>query len=229
MEYSDKKKYISILIIVVLVAASIAGFYFVRKKLTIERQKIELFEAVKNSDLAMTQELIKKGADVNIKDYHNQSILVYSLSPDITKALIDGGADVNANSGGITPLIAASLFGRLNIVRELINNGADIDEKDSDHGQTALISASIFGQLDVVRELIKNGSNLESMDYSGHTALMWACEEGNIDVVKALIDGGADVNTKNDFGSTALNYASGGGDRAGYPEIIKFLRDSGAE
>jgi ankyrin repeat protein len=53
--------------------------------------------------------------------------------------LLDKGADVNAKSGdqGRTPLIVAVLGGYTDIVRALLERGADINEKDNS-GKTAL-------------------------------------------------------------------------------------------
>ena len=56
---------------------------------------------------------------------------------EIAELLIDKGADVNASSGGETPLHEAALFGHKEIVELLIGKGADLNAKDED-GDTPL-------------------------------------------------------------------------------------------
>jgi len=58
-------------------------------------------------------------------------------------------------------LIWASYNGHIEIVRELINRGADINAKAND-GYTALIEASANGRIEVVRELINRGADINA-------------------------------------------------------------------
>lgn len=86
--------------------------------------------------------LIKKGADVNAKNYTNSSPLHYAVAlknkgTEIIKLLIDKGADVNAkNCYGDTPLHRA-VFRSFENAKILIDNGADVNAKDND-GKTPL-------------------------------------------------------------------------------------------
>jgi len=224
-----KRFYISIAIILILISS--IGFFLWNDNHGQRRKEINdnLLKALIDDDLTKVKKMINDGADVNMKDSHNQTVLSYASSPDIVKALIENGADVNANSGGTTPLKSASTLGRLDVVRELLDKGADIDIRDNEYGQTALIAASIFDHLDIARELIGEGADMEIGDYSGKTALMWASDQGNILVVEELIRQGVNINRKNTSGNTALDFASGGGDKPGNPDIIKILKAAGAE
>ena len=55
--------------------------------------------------------------------------------------------------GGSTPLISASLFGKTEIAKLLINAGANLDIQNND-GSTALITASFFCRLEIVKMLL---------------------------------------------------------------------------
>ena len=77
----------------------------------------------------------------------------YNLSPfcfavakgDVAtvKKLIDLGADVNAKSRGMTPLMFAARYNHCDIINVLLENGADADIKDSRMKFTALKYAEL--------------------------------------------------------------------------------------
>ncbi len=80
---------------------------------------------------------------------------------DLSARLIKNGADVNEARGDkhkITPLINAASDGYLNIVKLLLDNGANIDQVDSD-GTTALFMAAQSGHLDMVKYLLEHDAD----------------------------------------------------------------------
>ena len=83
------------------------------------------------------------------------------------------------NEWGETALIAASINGWADIVRELIAADGSVEHlrmKDN-NGWTALISASRFGNTDIVRELVAADGSVEHLrmnDKYGMRALDWA-------------------------------------------------------
>ena len=84
-------------------------------------------------------------------------------------------------------LIDATLNGDIELVRELLENGADINIRDNG-GDTPLILASIKGHTDIVRLLLENEANVNSIGYDGDTALIRASDKGYADIVKLLGD-----------------------------------------
>jgi ankyrin repeat protein len=84
----------------------------------------------------------------------NQDLLDACLKGNLekAKAAIKAGADVNGrNSGGMTALMSASSRGKLDIVKILIANKADVNAKtdaSDSKGFTALIYASLGGHLE---------------------------------------------------------------------------------
>ena len=83
--------------------------------------------------------------------------------------------------------------GNENIVKLLINNGANIDIVH-ENGDTALMWASYYGQKKSVKHLINNGANVNATDVNGKSVLMWAVSKANNKkIVKLLIDYGADI------------------------------------
>ena len=88
----------------------------------------------------------------------------------------------------------ASDNGHIEVVRELINRGADINAMTIkswdiyDAGSTALDIARIENHQDIVRIIQKKEQEIES--------LINACSEGHIEIVKELTEKGADINAK---------------------------------
>lgn len=70
------------------------------------------------------------------------------------KSIVAGGADVNwqLQYTGLTPLMAAASNGKTEVVRFLLDKGADPAVKDA-NGKTALDRAKMFGASDVVKLL----------------------------------------------------------------------------
>ena len=88
------------------------------------------------------------------------------------RKLLRKGYEVNATDySGTTPLQSASAFGHLQVVRILIEAGADVDQINPFNGSTALHAASLFGKAEVVKVLLDNGATREVFDYNGSLAI----------------------------------------------------------
>ncbi len=114
--------------------------------------------------------------------------------------------------------------GQLDVVKLLLDRGADVNARDS-RGYTPLLSASEMGHLDIVKQLLEGGADVNARDSHGYTPLLLASQMGYLDVVKHLLEKGADVNAKRHKGFTALMVAS----RVGYLDFVKLLLDKGAD
>ena len=90
-----------------------------------------LMDAACLGDLKLLQQLIKKGADVNMKTLDERTPLMCAARGghlDVVKALIALGADVNAKTiYGHTALMEAAEKGNLGIVKALLDKGADVN------------------------------------------------------------------------------------------------------
>ena len=93
----------------------------------------------------------------------------------------------------MTALMLASYKGRVEIVKLLLNYGAQVDIKDNKNGWTALTHASINGHIDILKILLDHGAQVDVKDKVGSTAYMHA-KYGDYtqpDCAKLLLDHGA--------------------------------------
>ncbi len=120
-------------------------------------------------------------------------------------------------------LINAATSGRVEVVRDLIGQGVDVNSKNP-AGRTALMAAASNGNIRTVRALLGAGADVNATDAQGSTALMAASAFGFSTVVEQLITLGADVNIKDKGGNSALSMATKG-KREG---VISLLGDAGA-
>jgi ankyrin repeat protein len=92
---------------------------------------------------------------------------------DVKRLVQDEGADVNfKGEDGSTALYVASMRGRSEVVRFLVENGADVHCKKN--GNTALHFASMSGHAVVVRFLVENGADIDCKNTYGQTPLHYA-------------------------------------------------------
>jgi len=142
------------------------------------------------------------------------------------KMWLMAGANINAQEKlyGNTALVVASKYGYTEIVKLLLEAGADVNVKNKD-GETALMKASYNGYTEIVKMLIDAGADVNIKDRYGTTALMLASLYGYTEIVELLIKAGANVNIKNSYGGTALRWASANGST----KIVELLKEAGAK
>lgn len=104
---------------------------------------------------------------------------------DVLRAMLDGGADVNAVSSSGTALMAAAYRGNTATVRLLLDTNAD-PNTGTMNGWMPLMSASAMGHTEVVRLLLAAGAHPWAKDKDGDTALKFAEESGHSEVVQVL-------------------------------------------
>ncbi|MDR1385884.1 MAG: ankyrin repeat domain-containing protein [Planctomycetaceae bacterium] len=120
-------------------------------------------------------------------------------------------------------LYDAAESGNLKIVKELVENGADVNTER----RNPLMGAVKNGNLEVVKYLIAKGANVNQIcnniyEHDDETPLLEAARSGNLAVVKYLVEKDADVNIKNEKGKTPLDVAKSEATK-------KALRDAGGK
>ena len=86
------------------------------------------------------------------------------------KRCVRGGKSVNTRRWATTALHSAASEGHLEVVKYLVEQGADINATTSRYGWTVLHYAATWGQLAVVRYLVEQGADVNAKDSDGDTA-----------------------------------------------------------
>jgi tetratricopeptide (TPR) repeat protein len=123
------------------------------------------------------------------------------------------------------PLHKAAQRGNVRKIRQLLENGADVDAKDQE-GRTPLYLAATHGQGKALEILLKHDANVDGQNYeAGVTALFGAVLKNRVKSAKILIKYGADVNYRAaTFPQNPLQQAVA----LGHVKTAKILLGSGA-
>ncbi|MBU3010692.1 ankyrin repeat domain-containing protein [Polaribacter vadi] len=97
---------------------------------------------------------------------------------------------------------AAVLTGNLEAVKQNIEAGTDINQKEAMSGSTPLMSAATFNKTEIAKVLINADADLTIKNNDGGTALHTAAFFGRIEIVQLLIDAKANKTVRNSFGAT---------------------------
>ena len=180
---------------------------------------VALYAAARSGRVERALALLEAGADplalpaADDRDQRSLPVLAAVL-PDLRllRALIAGGADLNAATAGMTPLLAAtrdSWHGRPDAVMTLLANGADPRTADRD-GNTPLHHAARSSDPGVAALLRDAAAELDVRNHDGVTPLGIACASGNWRLARFLLERGA--KPEPDGGTPALLAAAGGED-----------------
>jgi ankyrin repeat protein len=112
-----------------------------------------------------------------------------------TQLLIDKGADVNVRAKSRflnTPLQAALLTGQYETAKLLLEHGADPLVRQS-KGFTPMHEAALLGRADLIELLLAHGAEINSMADNGHTPLAEAIRGRHDDIATLLKSKGGKI------------------------------------
>jgi ankyrin repeat protein len=133
---------------------------------------------------------------------------VHNKHVEVVRYLLKHGARPNqpGNPNSIClPLHIAASLGHKQMVKILLNNGANIHAQGGCY-RFALTAAAVGGDISMMRLLLDQGAVLRAQDMEKETALHGAVIGGHLNAVKFLIEQGLDPNVSGDQG-TALELA----------------------
>ena len=124
---------------------------------------------------------------------------------NVVRILLEHGSNPNKRNRIFNALNLASHYGHLEIVKELIQHGAFINDY---HVVSPLLAAISGDNIEVVVTLIEGGANINRMDaHYNATPLMLATIHCNVKMVRLLVSARCDVGVTNRQGETALDMA----------------------
>uniref|UniRef100_A0A3Q2WVL9 Kinase D-interacting substrate 220b n=1 Tax=Haplochromis burtoni TaxID=8153 RepID=A0A3Q2WVL9_HAPBU len=181
-----------------------------------------LMLAAEQGSLEIVQELIRRGANVNLDDVDCWSALISAAKEghvEVVKELLENSAYIeHRDMGGWTALTWAAYKGRVEVAKLLLEHGAN-PNTTGQYSVYPIIWAAGRGHADIVKLLLQNGAKVNCSDKYGTTPLIWAARKGHFDCVMHLLENGADVDQEGANSMTALIVAV----RGGYTEVVKEL------
>lgn len=112
-----------------------------------------------------------------------------AMHPAMQKAVVNW-QDFDPDTVGPTPLMEAAARGHVDIVKHLLNIGADIKQED-DEGRTALHRAAVGAKPAMVKLLLDSGADVNQRSIHGWMPLMEAVQHGKSENVRLLLERGA--------------------------------------
>ena len=128
-------------------------------------------------------------------------LLIFGVDLERKGTVIYDGNAIN----GVTALWCASCWGHYNILRILVDNGANVNNP-TDIGSTPLRVACYFDdKFEIVKYLVEKGADVNAKNIYKSTCMMKIGYTGNYDIAQYLLKKGADPNKKDVDGETALH------------------------
>jgi ankyrin repeat protein len=214
----------------------------------------DFFEAIRSGQIARVREMIQteptlvktrteRGESaILLAIYHGEreiaDLLATGADLDIFEAAALGRADlvknfaelnpqlVNAHAAdGFTPLGLGAYFGHEDVVRALLERGADVNVASKNAFRVAPLHSSVARRsAPISRLLVENGADVNARQQGGYTPLHEAAQNGDDEIVDLLLEHGADVSVRTEEGKTALDLAA----QKRHARVGELLRARGA-
>jgi ankyrin repeat protein len=205
-------------------------------------------ENISNLNINMAPETLSQQSDP-------ADLLLDALDSDDANqfqlVLANGALDINRQIDGESLLCRAVKRGSIDIVRLLLQVGADFNLRDKWGNRPLLLASSspeitkllleygsdvhakgyldgttlvMSKSIDVSQVLLEYGARIDASNKRGETALIHAISEGRIDQARFLLERGANVNTKANYGTPLAVAAC-----SGRVDYLQLLLEYGAD
>ncbi|KAJ8600232.1 hypothetical protein CTAYLR_001964 [Chrysophaeum taylorii] len=165
-----------------------------------------LHAAIRSSSTNVVERLLQAGADLDVVDGDGTPLLVAIrcnlkktatpktvLREALVSILLSGGADVNKQNGGETPLAACVDQGAAGLVQRLCDAGADPNDGSLLRVAGAL-KLTAARQVEIAEILLAHGARVDYSDDCGTKPLHMAVCRCRLALVRVFLQHGADAN-----------------------------------
>lgn len=154
--------------------------------------------------------LVSHGARVDLQDRAGNVPLCYASALgwlEGVRLLLAAGAPVDGQCDCGSPLSAAVVDGRSEVLSLLISVGADVNFPNAG-GFTPLMLAASNENIAAIRALVEAGAVVDARDHSGLTAYLHAALQGDVTAGRELLLLGADAGALSHEGKSAADIAA---------------------
>ncbi|KAF3844914.1 hypothetical protein F7725_008077 [Dissostichus mawsoni] len=187
-----------------------------------------LMVASEQGNVEIVQELLRRGANVNLDDVDCWTALISAAKEghiEVVRELLENNANLeHRDMGGWTALMWGAYKGHTDVARMLMDKGAN-PNITGQYSVYPIIWAAGRGHAEIVHLLLQHGAKVNCSDKYGTTPLIWAARKGHYDSVMHLLANGADVDQEGASGETMLI----GAVRGGHVEIVRALLNKYAD
>jgi ankyrin repeat protein len=158
----------------------------------------------------LRKEFFKTELILNGYKYSTDGFIKAIQDNDLRKVKLFIRSDIdmdNVGSKGLSPLCVAAQSGNEKIVDFMINNRANVLQKNTIDGLTPVFCAVDGKNINIMNHFFKSGISYNTRSANGLTLLQYATLTGNTEILSYLLKVGADPNMQNKYGQTALHYA----------------------
>ncbi len=198
-----------------------------------------LQKAVRDGNIEGVNMLIKAQAKVNEETNDGMTALGIAAEMgylEIVKILIQAAANLNHHTKKTqknifrvraygNPLQLAYENDHLDILKVLLESGADTEIRKDVNDYTVLLKAARDGNITALNMLIKFGAKINQTTHKGNTVLHLVASSWQLEVLETLVTAGANINKFNDGGVTPLILAA----QKGYLNTVQKLISLGAD
>jgi hypothetical protein len=127
---------------------------------------------------------------------------------EVSLFLAAGFSPDTRDKAGVPMINIAARNGSREVLKLLIQSGAEINLTADDRGSSALIDSAIGRYVDLVSDLIESGADVDIQSKDGQTALVMAVGADDEVVTEALLKAGANPDLSDSLGVSARKYAN---------------------
>jgi len=173
------------------------------------KSAVPIFYAIKYRNSYALQELLSNGADANYKNNEDMNALQLAvLKKDImmVRMLIKYVKNLNSRTNmGSTALHDACNFQLGEIVRILLENGADPNIPETEYDFYPIFYSVVYNNIDITQLLINYGANPNHQDYLGNTIIHYAILNNHITILDYIMNHYVIKSKSNDIYTEDIN------------------------
>lgn len=173
----------------------------------VSREIWEFLQAIAQGNISIIQELIEKKLNLNqyfyilgIDDLDEEERLEYSYEVDlklINTEVIDFIKKVHSGTYSYTPLSIACWTGNLDLVKLLVESGADINY---DENSLYMFFPIQLANKDIAKYLLSKGADISATSVCGNSPIENAISSGDTELALFLLENGADPTVESNDG-----------------------------